>query len=169
VFVRRLALAIAVIIGFMDSQAPEFVQQYRQRIGGALDELKAIVAAFNVEASREGLTPPEAIGRLEQNNDTLARERGQDMAETIGRVGRLEDEVEAMQSAAPLKRLYVVAKNFDPQIARRTLENYVPAAPLSLEALAAAGVAALWGWAAIHLCAWPFRRLRERRLRADGI
>jgi hypothetical protein len=44
VFVRRLALAIALIAGLLGSQGPEFAQQYRQRIGGALDELKRIVA-----------------------------------------------------------------------------------------------------------------------------
>ena len=31
-------------------------------------------------------------------------------------------------------RLYVVAANFDPKIARDTLDNYEPAEPLSLRA-----------------------------------
>jgi len=53
-----------------------------------------------------------------------------------------------MVSAGPLKRLYVMVKDFDPQIARSTLDDYEPAAPLSLEALVAAGVAAVSGWAA---------------------
>jgi len=41
------------------------------------------------------------------------------------------------------------------------------AAPLSLEALVDAGVAAVSGWAAIQLCAWPSAagRAFERRLR----
>ncbi len=63
-FVRRLAVAIGLIAGLVGSQGPEFAQQYRQRIGGALDELKRIVAAFDDEARREGLTPPQAIMRL---------------------------------------------------------------------------------------------------------
>src|SRR5208337_2052173 len=41
---RRLAVAIALIAGL------EFAQQYRQRIGGALDELRRIVAEFDAEA-----------------------------------------------------------------------------------------------------------------------
>ena len=49
-------------------------------------------------------------------------------------------------------------------IAKSALDNYEPAAPLSLGALAAAGIAAFWGWAATHLIAWPFRR--RSRLRA---
>ena len=43
---RRLALAIALIAGLIGSQAPEFAQQYRQRLGGALDELKHALAEF---------------------------------------------------------------------------------------------------------------------------
>jgi hypothetical protein len=54
VFVRRLALAIGLIAGLLGSQGPEFSQQYRQRIGGALNELKRIVTEFDDEAAREG-------------------------------------------------------------------------------------------------------------------
>ncbi len=88
---------------------------------------------------------------------------GEDMAGTIERARRLEAQLEAMASSGPLRRLYVMVKDFDPHIARRTLDDYEPAAPLSLEALVAAGVAAVSGWAAIQLCAWPFRRRSRLR------
>ena len=161
-FARRLALAIALLAALIGSQGPEFAQQYRQRIGGALDELKRMVGGFDAEAAAEGLTPPQAIGRLEQNGNSLARERGRDMAETIVRADRLQEQLDAMRSAGPLQRLYVMVKDFDPEIAARTLDNFEPAAPMSLEAVVAAVFAALWGWAATHLLALPFRRLRER-------
>src|ERR1700730_4568425 len=121
-FARRLALAIAIVAGLLGSQGPEFAQQYRLRIGGALDELKRIVADFDADAAREGLTPPQAIGRLEQNNDPLARERGQSMAQTIVRADRLQEQLDAMQSSGPLKRLYLMVKDFDPEIARRSFD-----------------------------------------------
>jgi hypothetical protein len=167
-FARRLALAIGLIVGLIGSQGPEFAQQYRQRIGGALDELKHIVAEFDAETARERLTPSEGVRQLEANSDPLARQRGEDMAQTIGRADRLQEQLQAMESAGPLKRLYVMAKDFDPQIARRTLDNYEPAAPLSLEAFTAAGIAAAWGWAATHLCAWPFRRRSGLRARGSA-
>ena len=46
-----------------------------------------------------------------------------------------------MASAGPLKRLYVMVEDFDPQIAGRTLDAYEPAAPLSLETVTTAGLA----------------------------
>jgi len=161
-FARRLALAIALLAGLVGSQGPEFAQQYRERLGGALDELKRIVAEFDAEAANERLTPPEAIGRLEQNGDTLARERGRDMAETMARADRLQKQLDAIRSAGPLQRLYVLVKEFEPDIAQRTLDAYEPAAPLSFEAVVAALFAAFLGWGATHLVALPFRRLRSQ-------
>ena len=163
-FARRLALAIAVLAGLIGSQGPEFAQQYRQRLGGALEELNRIVSEFDAEVRRQNLTRAEGLGRLEHNDDPLARERGEDMRKAIERATRLNEQIQAMNSAGPLMRLYVVATNFDPEIARSTLDNYEPAEPLSLAALAAGGLAALWGWAATLLIAWPFRR--RSRLRA---
>jgi Protein of unknown function (DUF2937) len=158
---RRLAVAVALMAGVIGSQGPEYAEQYRQRMGGALDELKRIVAQFDASAAHRGLTTPQAVGRLEQNAEPLAREQGQDMAETIARAHRLEEALEAMRSAGPLKRIYVMAKDFDPDIARHTFDNYEPAAPLTLESAVVAGLAAISGWAATHLIAWPIRRARR--------
>jgi Protein of unknown function (DUF2937) len=163
-FVRRLALAIALCAGLIGSQGPEFAQQYRQRLGGAVEELNRIVAEFDAEVQRENLTPAEGLSRLAQNADPLARQRGENMAETIDRDKRLKEQLQAMTTTGPLTRLYVMAKDFDPKIAQSTLDNYEPATPLTFEALTAAGVAAGGGWAATHLIAWPLRR--RPRLRA---
>jgi Protein of unknown function (DUF2937) len=163
-FANRLALAIALFAALVGSQGPEFAQQYRQRLGGAVAELDRIVAEFDAEAQRESLTPAEGLSRLEENTDPLARQRGEAMAETIDRANALKEQLQAMTAAGPLTRLYVMAKDLDPQIAQSTLDNYEPAAPLTFEALTAAGIGAVWGWAATHLVAWPLRR--RSRLRA---
>jgi Protein of unknown function (DUF2937) len=162
---RRLALAIAVLAGLIGSQAPEFAQQYRQRLGGALEELNRIVSEFDSEVQRQNLTRAEGLKRLEDNFDRLARERGEDMGKAINRSERLTAQIQAMNSSGPLMRLYVVATSFDPKIAQSTLDNYEPAELLSVGALTAGGLAALWGWAATRLIAWPFSR-RSRLLAA---
>lgn len=155
---RRLALAIAVLAGLIGSQGPEFAQQYRQRLGGALEELNRIVSEFDREIQRQNLTRADALKRLADNSDPLARERGQDMGRAIERAQRLDTETHAITSAGPLMRLYVVATTFDPDVARSTLDNYEPAEPLSIGALTAGSLPALWGWAAARLIAWPFSR-----------
>lgn len=155
---RRLALAIALLAAFFGSQGPEFAQQYRQRLGGALDELKRSVIQFDAEALSQGLTPAEGVQRLEASGDPLVQKRGGDMERTMARADRLEAQLKAMQSAGPIARLYLLVTDFDPDVARATLDAYEPAAPLSPEALTTAGVAGVIGWAATHLVAWPLRR-----------
>jgi hypothetical protein len=170
-FARRLALAIPVLAGLIGSQGPEFAQQYRQRLGGALEELNRVIAKFDAEAQRQNLTPAEGLSRLEGNADPLARQRGEDMAQAIDRAKRLTEQLRAIDSGGPLTRLYVVARDFDPEIAGSALDNYEPAAPMSLGALAAAGLAACWGWATTRLVAWPFSRgsrLRAMRARSGA-
>jgi hypothetical protein len=51
-------LAIAVRAGLIGSQAPEFEQPYRQRLGGALEELNRIVSEFDTEVQRHNLPAP---------------------------------------------------------------------------------------------------------------
>ena len=159
---RRLALAIALVAAFVGSQGPEFAQQYRQRLGGALDEVRRSVVQFDAEAMSQGLTPAEGVRRLEASSDPLVQKRGEDMKETMARADRLEAQLKAMQSAGPVVRLYVLVTDFDPGVARAALDAYEPAAPLTPEALTTAGVAGVLGWTATHLVAWPLRR-RSRR------
>jgi hypothetical protein len=154
----RFGVAIGLLAALVGSQGPEFAQQYRQRLGGALDELRRIVSQFEAETAGQKLTPAEGVQRLEADKDPLVRERGEDMERTIERADRLEAQLGAMAAAGPLKRLYFMLADFDPGIARSTLSAYEPAAPLTAEALATAGVAAVLGWAATHLVAWPLRR-----------
>ena len=54
----RLAVGIAAAAGALTaSQLPEFAQQYRQRLGGALEELRQVVADFDADAERQPAHP----------------------------------------------------------------------------------------------------------------
>jgi len=163
---RRLALAIGLLFGLIGSQLPEFAQQYRQRLGGALDELNRIVAQFDAEAAGQSLTRTQGIERLLHNDDPLARQRGADISDEIDRASRLQRQQIAFLSAGPLRRLAVMALEFDATTAQEAVKDFEPAAPVTVEALVIAGVGLLFGWSATHLCAWPIRR-RLRARQAD--
>ncbi len=49
---KRLVFALALFLATLASQVPEYAQQYRQRLGGAVDELTRIIAAFDADAAR---------------------------------------------------------------------------------------------------------------------
>jgi hypothetical protein len=155
---RRLALAIGLLFALVGAQWPEFSQQYRQRLGGALDELTRVVAAFDDEAASHDLTPDQAIARLKDNPEALARERGADIEGDIARQGRLQADLAGLQNAGPLRRLAVIVGDLDPAIASQTLRDFEPALPMTSETLTVAGLALVLGWGATHLVAWPIRR-----------
>ena len=163
ILLRRFALAVGLLCGVVGAQAPEFAQQYRQRLAGAVDELSRVVATFDSEARGQNLTPDAAITRLEGNADPLAQERGRDVADDMARLNHLRDALAAFTDTAPVKRLFAVAANFDMQTARRAWGDFQPAVPTTAEGFLVALACALFGWLATHLSLWPARRRAARR------
>jgi hypothetical protein len=49
-----ILVAISVVFAALFGQAPEFAQQYAQRLGGAIDELDRIVRHFDEDSRRSG-------------------------------------------------------------------------------------------------------------------
>lgn len=165
-FTRRLAAAIGLLFALLGTQGPEFSQQYRQRLGGALDELKRVVASFNADAAKQSITPVEAIARLEGNPDPLAQARGAAIESDIARRNKLQAAFDAMQDAGPVQRLGAMAIDFDPAIGADTLQNFEPAVPVTSESLLVGALALVIGWGATHVCAYPIRRRWQARREA---
>ena len=166
--VRRLALAVGLICGLLGTQGPEYAQQYRQRLAGAIDELTRIVATFNDEAKSHALTPAEAIARLKTNADPLARERGVDIEFDMIRLDRLKAAFDAFKNGGAWARLVALAEDFDPTTARLAWKDFEPAVPTTAEAFGVGLVALIWGWGTTHVCAWPVRRRIAKR-RAEAV
>lgn len=151
------------------SQGPEYAQQYRQRLGGAIDELRLVAGRFEADARAVGETREGALGRLAGNPDELARRQGESMRATIARLEALEGQRRRMDEAGSFGRLVALLREPDPQVARGALEVFEPAMPVTAEgaASAAAGFAGLWGTTLLALTALgrAVRRLRLRRRR----
>lgn len=83
---RRIASVIGgLAVGLTLSQFPEYAQQYTQRLGGAVDELRMITAEFDSAAGKAGLTRDAAIGRFAVTGDDFIEGRGLSMAQTFAR------------------------------------------------------------------------------------
>jgi len=160
----RLALFFGALMGLTASQIPEYAQQYRQRLGGAIDELQSIVAEFDADSARNGLSEEQGIARLSGDSDEFVQERGLQMNEIVRRLQKLSSQNAAMAQAGPLGRLVALATDFDPLIARRAYASYEPAVPVTSEGFVLGGVGLVGGFALFHALAAPFRRLgRQRR------
>ncbi len=157
---RRFAFAIGLLLAALASQLPEFTQQYRQRLGGAIDELAAIVAEFDGEASNLSINRDEGIARLQGNSDVLAQQRGRSVADVVARKDRLERQRQAFATAGPVSQYAVLVADFDPGIARRSLADFQPAIPVTTAGFVAGAFGWLFGWLLTHVIALPVRRRR---------
>jgi hypothetical protein len=163
--VRIIRLASAVVLALALSQFPEFVQQYVQRTGGAVDALQPIVERFEASAAEAGLSRQAALERLERNPDDLVVGQTAATAEAIARYEDLRRSYDDLASAGEFERLLVFAASVDPAIARRTLGDFRPALPVTLEGLAHAGVGLVLGYglgALIAAIAGALLALRRR-------
>ena len=165
---RTLGLAFGLMGGIVASQGPEYAQQYRQRLGGAVDELRRVVGRFDADAQASGLSRENAVERLRSDPADLVRRRGDAMRADVERLERLERQREAFTTAGPFGRLAVLAREADTDIARAAYRDFEPAVPTTGEGLIAAGIGFLIGWALSRLIGIPLRRLffRRRALRA---
>ncbi len=155
---RRLSFALSLMIAAIFSQLPEYAQQYRQRLGGALDELNSLIGTFDAEIAAQNLTRQEALQRLSDNADILAKQRGQAMSETISRAARLADQQSEMANAGNFGRIAAMSHNFDPGVAKNAYASFEPALPLTFEGVTAALIGFFGGGAALRILGWPISR-----------
>ena len=164
---RILALSLGLFTGLAASQAPEFAQQYRQRIGGAIDELRRVTARFDENARAENLTREQAIARLSVQDDPVARRQGPAAAEIVDRLGRLERQRDAVAEAGPFVRLAALARGFDGPLARATYLDFEPAWPATTEGLVTGGAGFILGWGLFRFVLRGLGRLGRLRRRPE--
>ena len=127
---RTLSLVLAVSAAVLASQAPEFSQQYRQRLGGALAELSAVRADFLRDAERSGLSPSRALVFMSRSPIAFIRDRGASMERTLARHDRLARQSRELDAAVPALRPLAVLSATDGKILRDTWASFVPAVPV---------------------------------------
>jgi hypothetical protein len=144
---RIAAVGFGVLGGFLASQGPEFSQQYRQRLGGGIDELRTVVARFEADARANAETRDSAIQRLRANPDNLASRQGVAMQGNLDRLQRLEQHRQAMMEAGPFGRVAHMLREGDLDLLQATYRDFEPAVPVTQEGVvaAAAGFAVAWG------------------------
>jgi hypothetical protein len=141
------------------SQGPEFAQQYRQRLGGAIDELRRVVQRFDADAGANGHSREVAVDRLRTNPDNLVSRQGDAMRANIERLERLERHRQSFVEAGPFQRLLVTARDGDVDLMRATYLDFEPAVPATQEGLVSTGLGFLGGWSLALLVGLMFRRL----------
>jgi hypothetical protein len=130
-----LLVGISVVFAALFGQAPEFAQQYAQRLGGAIDELDRIVRHFDEDSRRSGYDRPGALALMGGNQEQLVRDQATRMSQTIDRLANLRAQQSAMNQGGSFARVAVFATGYDDGIATRTWKDFRFALPISVDAM----------------------------------
>ena len=154
------------------SQAPEFAQQYRQRLGGAVEELQVVVEDFDRDAGNSSLSRDEALQSMQRSNEQFSRDRGQSMRRTVDRYVGLSEQQVLMEQAHPVTRPLFVLRQPDPKVLEGAWEIFEPAVPLTVPGMVYGGVGALiltvLARSGIGTARWRKRRRNDRKLGIGG-
>jgi Protein of unknown function (DUF2937) len=132
---RTLAVIGGLGLAVLFSQFPEYAQQYEQRLGGAVDELRSIVADFDRDAEKFGLTREEALQHYAVSPDAFLVARGVSTQRTLARYTHLQADLTDLEGAGPMGRLVHLNDYLDSDIAAKALAAYQPAVPVTAEGL----------------------------------
>jgi hypothetical protein len=162
---RMLALVGGVLVAVTLSQFPEYAQQYVQRLGGAVDELRAITLEFDAAAIDAGLSREQAIARFAAMPDTFIQGRGVSIDRIFVRYETLSTSLAAIENASGLERAFRLPQYTDPEIAARTLEVFRPAVPVTPEGFLYAFAGFVLGYlitsGLVRFLMLPFRKRKK--------
>jgi Protein of unknown function (DUF2937) len=157
---RVLCVAGAITL----SQAPEFFQQYLQRLGGHLDEARRVLARFEAVARESGLTLAQLIETTRSEASAPVAKLGGVMAEAQVRVQALAQAESALREADMWSRPWVFLRHMDAEIARGTWAIFKPAVPVTAEGFCYAATGMLLALGLYHLgVVWPCKTWSARR------
>jgi hypothetical protein len=142
---RALILLVAIAGGVTFSQAPELAQQYRQRLGGAIDELTTIIQNFDEQANHNGLERQAALNIYAVSPEQFLRSQGDSMRQAFDRYEDLSDQLLHLTSASPILRPLVIARSPDAATLANTWRDFVPGVPVSVAGLVWAMLGAVVG------------------------
>lgn len=162
---RVLTLSVALVSGTATSQLPEFAQQYRQRMGGAIDALEVVKADFVADAAATNRSVSAALAHMAQSGDEFVQLRGESIERSLERLDALRAQQLAMTGAAAFERVWIFLKEPDTQLSKATWDDFEPAVPVTAEGGVLAGLGFAAGLFALRMIglAAPVRRRRKRQ------
>jgi hypothetical protein len=139
----RLLLICAVVAGGL---IPGFIAQYRQRLGGRLDQAQLDLAPWQRLAEQYYQGDIEQLIRYHlQSTDPKFQAEGAIIRALVNTVQQLQSAVEALQGSLFHQAAYLT-QHADPGLLRATLHDWVPTFALSVEGIVFALVFALVVW-----------------------
>jgi hypothetical protein len=152
----RLLLVSAVVAGGL---VPGFIAQYRQRLGGRLDQARLDLAPWQKLADQfyHGDIDKLIQYHLSSTDPTFHSEGGIIRGLVVS-VHQLQSAADALHTSLAQQVAYL-ALHADPSLTHATFSDWVPTFALSGEGLVFAAVFALAVWLIFHAAWWLLTRI----------
>lgn len=139
----RIILLAAIMLA---ACIPSFIAQYRQRLGGRLDQVHADLAPFQAIADRNfGGSMQKLIEHHIASPDSTFHQEGVAIQSMVDAAARLQDAMQALNTDLIHQCLYL-ASHSDHDLARSTWSIYQPGFTLTLQGAVFAVVLGLIVW-----------------------
>ncbi|MDX1736900.1 MAG: DUF2937 family protein, partial [Alphaproteobacteria bacterium] len=125
-------LTAGIFCALLMSQFPEYYQQYRQRLGGTMDELNRQVEALDQRATSAGLSRFDYIRHLTSSTDKAAKMEGEHLTDLLTRHFSVSEAIVELDATPNKLILFVALLHLDYETAEATAKDYVPAVPLTI-------------------------------------
>jgi phytoene dehydrogenase-like protein len=146
----RLVLLGGTLVG---GCLPGYVTQYRQRVGGRLDQVQIDLAPFEEIARRYHDGDLGALVRHHlASADPTFKAEGQALQAMMDSLVRLRAMAEGLAGSL-WQQLAFLVPNYDSEIGRATWHDYVPTFALDLQSLLVAGIIGVSCWL-LFLALW---------------
>lgn len=163
-----LVVLMGLICGAVMAQAPEFIQQYTQRLGGWRDAYALQLSDLDKRAKKFGLSREDYITALQFSNDPKAVNEGNHLALLPGYYDRLNQAHKQLTTAGPVNRIFVFYDHYNGALAQSVWSDYKPAVPTNTEGAIFGGAGFVLGALGIFLVGVPFRIIGGLRARIGG-
>ena len=123
-------------------QIPAFLVQYKQRLGGHVDELALLIKRYKAAAADNSRTIDEYIGLHLQSDVKEFVSTGKIMSENLERFTDLSAALKTLTESKGIVKFFSFLKDIEPDIFKAALKNFVPGISFNFETLfyAAAGI-----------------------------
>ena len=131
--VDKVLFTITVILGM---QLPAFINAYVQRLSGHLNEANIQLSKFEEIAKFQYQGDLEKlVSAYLKNSDFSIQQTGKMISELMNRTEYFQAHMNALHSGEYIERVKYFLFNFDPSLARDTLNYFELSLPLTFEAV----------------------------------
>jgi len=152
----RLLLVVAAVTAGL---VPGFIEQYRQRLGGRLDQARLDLAGWQKIADQlfHG-DLNQLISYHAASRDPAFHSEALVIQQLVSTVQQLQQAAAALHGSL-LQQASYLTLHMDASLARATMSDWTPTFSLSLQGLAFAFVVAFIVWLLFHTLWWALMRL----------